>query len=784
MELTGRDTQLALLERLLAKARGGGTAAARITGSPGTGKSTLLRDFAARAARRGAHVLTACATPAESELPLGVAGQLLTTTERTEGTERTERTEGTGGTGGPATATADACHLLHTRLRTLAARHPLAVLVDDAHHMDEASARALLYLCGRLTASRILLVLSGRPQARPAPLPQPLSDLFAHPHCTPVTLEVLDEAGVAAHLHTHPPTPAGADGPAAGRAWPAREWHRLSGGNPRLLAALGQDHRDCRPVRSARPVAGTAFKAAVVACLRGTGPQTRATARALAVLDDTATLVTLARLLGVPERAVGPHLTELDTAGLLDAGRLRHEGVRAAVLEDLPANDATALHQRAAALLHDSGAAPGDVARHLAAADATSAAPRPGPAWAAPLLTRAAQHALTAGRPHQAAVHLRSAARHSRDDGTSRPRARLLEMLARAEWESDPACVLRHLDPLEQALTHGLLDGAHLVGAAGLLLWHGQSGTLARVLAARTGDDSRAVAEAAAALAHVRPATKPLPTPCDPGPAAERALESLAYDHAPPAPVTAVLSALLHAGESSRPARWSTLLPGNSSPRRTPTRQAVAAAAAAVTAVRTGAHDHAAAHAATALALLPAPAWGVALGMPLSAAVLAATRRGALDEAAQHLAVPVPEAMFTTRAGLHYLLARGHYQLAAGRPQAALGDFHACRDTLARWQAHPPPGALDWRTPAALARAAADDVPRGERTGTLTDAERKVAVLAARGSTNRAIAARLYVTPSTVEQHLTRVYRKLRVASRTELAGLVTAEAPETARAR
>ncbi|MET7656616.1 helix-turn-helix transcriptional regulator [Streptomyces sp. NPDC005486] len=37
------------------------------------------------------------------------------------------------------------------------------------------------------------------------------------------------------------------------------------------------------------------------------------------------------------------------------------------------------------------------------------------------------------------------------------------------------------------------------------------------------------------------------------------------------------------------------------------------------------------------------------------------------------------------------------------------------------------------------------------------------------GYTNREIAAKLYVTPSTVEQHLTRVYRKLKIQRRQDL---------------
>ncbi|GAB3449309.1 helix-turn-helix transcriptional regulator [Actinophytocola sediminis] len=52
---------------------------------------------------------------------------------------------------------------------------------------------------------------------------------------------------------------------------------------------------------------------------------------------------------------------------------------------------------------------------------------------------------------------------------------------------------------------------------------------------------------------------------------------------------------------------------------------------------------------------------------------------------------------------------------------------------------------------------------------TLSDAERRVAALAARGMTNRQIGLRLFITVSTVEQHLTRAYRKLNVNGRAEL---------------
>jgi DNA-binding CsgD family transcriptional regulator len=54
--------------------------------------------------------------------------------------------------------------------------------------------------------------------------------------------------------------------------------------------------------------------------------------------------------------------------------------------------------------------------------------------------------------------------------------------------------------------------------------------------------------------------------------------------------------------------------------------------------------------------------------------------------------------------------------------------------------------------------------------GSLTKAERRVADLAAGQYTNREIADRLHVTTSTVEQHLTRVFRKLDVKHRQDLA--------------
>ncbi|MGH8882003.1 MAG: helix-turn-helix transcriptional regulator, partial [Stackebrandtia sp.] len=79
--------------------------------------------------------------------------------------------------------------------------------------------------------------------------------------------------------------------------------------------------------------------------------------------------------------------------------------------------------------------------------------------------------------------------------------------------------------------------------------------------------------------------------------------------------------------------------------------------------------------------------------------------------------------------------------------------------------------ALARRAHAALIAAGAR--PRRVRqsgVAALTPTEQRIARLVAEGRTNRDIAQSLFVTPRTVELHLTAVYRKLRISGRAELA--------------
>lgn len=122
-----------------------------------------------------------------------------------------------------------------------------------------------------------------------------------------------------------------------------------------------------------------------------------------------------------------------------------------------------------------------------------------------------------------------------------------------------------------------------------------------------------------------------------------------------------------------------------------------------------------------------------------------------------------------TLAGAPWYLARARILLAGARVLAedragARKHFRAAVDLAAR---------CGFRPLADQARAglvAAGGRLHARAAGVLTDGERRVAELAARGATNREIAEALLVALRTVEIHLTSVYRKLGVSGRGQLA--------------
>jgi DNA-binding CsgD family transcriptional regulator len=138
--------------------------------------------------------------------------------------------------------------------------------------------------------------------------------------------------------------------------------------------------------------------------------------------------------------------------------------------------------------------------------------------------------------------------------------------------------------------------------------------------------------------------------------------------------------------------------------------------------------------------------------------------RGDVDGALAHLrdavelhdGVPIPVELARTRLAYGSALRRARRKAAARiELEAAAAGFDAA-------------GARVW---AERARAELAGVGgRPPASGALTATERRVAGLVAEGLQTKQVAARLFVSPKTVEGHLSHIYAKLGVRSRTELA--------------
>jgi DNA-binding NarL/FixJ family response regulator len=116
------------------------------------------------------------------------------------------------------------------------------------------------------------------------------------------------------------------------------------------------------------------------------------------------------------------------------------------------------------------------------------------------------------------------------------------------------------------------------------------------------------------------------------------------------------------------------------------------------------------------------------------------------------------------------LLARGavhrrarHKRAARESLEAALAVFEGMGAQIWAERARTELGSVGGRTAA---------------SGDLTPTERRVAELAAEGLQTKQVAAALFVSPKTVEGHLTNIYAKLGVHSRTELARRIAEESP------
>jgi DNA-binding CsgD family transcriptional regulator len=166
-----------------------------------------------------------------------------------------------------------------------------------------------------------------------------------------------------------------------------------------------------------------------------------------------------------------------------------------------------------------------------------------------------------------------------------------------------------------------------------------------------------------------------------------------------------------------------------------------------------------------------------------SALAVAARCRGLLS-AAEGDSVQAFEAFERALAELQghpFPLERGRTLLCLGSVYRKAKQKRAGRDTLGQALAlFEELGAPLW---AEKARAELRRISGRRRAANdLTETEARVAELAAEGRSNKEIAAALFMSVHTVGAHLSRVYRKLGVRSRSELAGRLAKQASEAAK--
>ncbi|WP_411102812.1 AAA family ATPase [Streptomyces sp. cmx-4-9] len=164
----------------------------------------------------------------------------------------------------------------------------------------------------------------------------------------------------------------------------------------------------------------------------------------------------------------------------------------------------------------------------------------------------------------------------------------------------------------------------------------------------------------------------------------------------------------------------------------------------------------------------------VALRLGRAGVVAALDRARGLSLSAQgeaDAAVALLEATEQRFTALHLPWERGRTLLALARVERRRRRRAPAREALlAAAGVFERAGAAPWAELAREPAAAGGEGGAGDAAASLTEAERRLAVLVGQGASNQEAAAKLFVSVKTVEARLTRIYQKLNVRSRAQLA--------------
>ena len=431
--LFGRDSETALLARLMREVAGGQGGAVLIEGEPGIGKSALVRAALAGAVEARCQVFWGAGDELGQALPLlplldGLRVREPSADPRQAMIVRLLRGEFTADRGTDVSATL--AEQLLALVGRLCATAPTVLVIDDLQWADQAS----VALWGRLARSvqHQPLLLIG--MMRPVPQRE---DLRALRHTV----------GAAGRLYiTGLNEPAVAELVAAlARGKPDQELLRLAdgaAGNPLYLTELVAALARCSSLTitdwgAAQLTTGptpTSLSAAIADRLGFVSRSVREVLRAAALLGVDFPLQDLATVLGRGIADLIPAIDEARAAGVLvqscNSLGFRHPLIRAALYDEIPEPVRTAWHREAGHALAEAGAPADRVARQLLQAVGAEADPaEPMDEWILSWLIRSAG-LLVGQAPRAAAELLRQAV--ARSPASSAEHDRLVPRLAEA----------------------------------------------------------------------------------------------------------------------------------------------------------------------------------------------------------------------------------------------------------------------------------------------------------------------------------------------------------------
>jgi DNA-binding CsgD family transcriptional regulator len=160
--LLGREAERRALAALAEQAASGSGGAVVVLGAPGIGKSALVAEAAARAARSGTRVITAVGVESEENVPCAglhqLVHQLRDGIDDLPGPQRAALRAAVG----LADEAVPDLYLVGLAALTLlsdaAVKAPLLVVVEDAHWMDRASLDVLGFVARRIESDPLVLI--------------------------------------------------------------------------------------------------------------------------------------------------------------------------------------------------------------------------------------------------------------------------------------------------------------------------------------------------------------------------------------------------------------------------------------------------------------------------------------------------------------------------------------------------------------------------------------------------------------------------------------------------